>query len=62
MSNLGRLDRSSALTKQNFLFDNLVLYTASGKDANSTVLKRVFFLLLYYVEEAIGLYPRAILQ
>ena len=40
MSNLGRLDYASGLTKQNFVFDNLVLYTASGKDANSTVVKR----------------------
>ena len=35
MSNLDRLNRSGGLTKQNFLHQYVVLYTASGKDANS---------------------------
>lgn len=40
MSNLDRLNYSRDLTSQNFLHDYLVVYNASGKDANSTVIQR----------------------
>lgn len=56
MSNLGRLDYGKGLTSQDFDMPYVVLYTTSGKDANSVVIRRADHDLPFAVDHKTYMY------